>query len=76
MAEAEAIGRHRQAVFEQRDPPRDYDRFPERPVVTVFQVPVPGEGHEDVRKTSRRIVLTGLVLLGSVSKTVYRVFPA
>src|ERR1035441_7416164 len=31
VAIAEAIRRHRQAVFEQRDAPRDQDRLPERP---------------------------------------------
>src|ERR1035437_1379149 len=45
---AEAIRRHRQAVFEQRDSPGAEDRLPERPVVAVFQVPIPGEGHEDI----------------------------
>src|ERR1035441_311284 len=50
VAIAEAIRRHRQAVFEQRDYPRNQDRLPERPAVTVFQVPVPGEGHEDIRQ--------------------------
>src|ERR1035438_5481412 len=38
---AEAIGRHRQAVFEQRNRPRDQHRLPERPIVAVFQVPIP-----------------------------------
>src|ERR1019366_6174966 len=45
---AEAIRRHRQAVFEQGDRPRDQDRFPERPGMTVFQVAIPGEGHENI----------------------------
>src|ERR1017187_5841055 len=54
VAIPEAIRRHRQAVFEQRDAPRDQDRLPERPAVTVFQVPVPGEGHEDIRQSQQK----------------------
>src|ERR1019366_8475380 len=54
LAIAEAICRHRQAVFEQRDRPRDHDRFPKRPGVTVFQVPIPSEGHEDVRQNQQK----------------------
>src|ERR1035441_8664989 len=54
VAIAEAIRRHRQAVFEQRDSPRNQDRLPERPAVTVFQVPVPGEGHEDIRQSQHK----------------------
>src|ERR1019366_1711574 len=51
---AEAIGRHRQAVFEQRDSPRDQDRLPEWPVVAIFQVAVPSEGHKDVRQCQQK----------------------
>src|ERR1039457_1263683 len=54
VAIAEAIRRHRQAVFEQRDSPRNQDRLPERPAVTVFQVPVPGEGHEYIRQSQHK----------------------
>ncbi len=54
LAIAETICRDRQAVFDQRDRPRDQDRFPERPVMTVFQVPVPSEGHEDVRQNQQK----------------------
>jgi hypothetical protein len=46
VAIAEAIGRHRQAVFEQRDAPRHQDRFPQRPVVAVFQMAIPSERHK------------------------------
>src|ERR1017187_3744597 len=51
---AETIRGDRQAVFEQCDAPRDQDRSPERPVVPVFQVPVPGESHEDIRKSQQQ----------------------
>src|ERR1019366_7519829 len=68
---AETIRGDRQAVFEQCNAPRDQDRSPERPVVPVFQVPVPGESHEDIRKVSSR-----MVLIGSDSAIAYRVSAA
>src|ERR1700722_1199836 len=45
---AESIRRYRQAVFQQSDKPGHHDRLPQRPVVTVFEVAVPGYGHENV----------------------------
>src|ERR1035437_9416886 len=51
---AEASRRHRQAVFEQRNPPRNQDRLPERPIVAIFQVPIPGEGHEDIGQNQQK----------------------
>src|SRR5208337_4581979 len=45
---AEAICGHRQTILEQRESPRDEDRLPQRPVVAVLQMPVPGKCHEDV----------------------------
>ena len=44
---AEAIGRHRHAVFDEREPPADEDDRNQRHLL-VAQVPVPGGGHEDV----------------------------
>jgi len=44
----EAIRRHGQAVLQQRDRPRDQNRLPERPCVTVFQVTILSKGHEDI----------------------------
>jgi|ERR1022692_1620275 hypothetical protein len=46
---AETIGGHRQAILEQCNSPRDEDRFPQRPVVAVFEVAVSGKGHEYIR---------------------------
>src|SRR5882724_6184549 len=45
-----AIRRHHQAVFEERDPPRDEDDREERLALEKleFQLPVPRNGHEDV----------------------------
>jgi hypothetical protein len=45
---AEPVGRHRQAVFHQRQSPADEDHGQQRHFL-VTQVPVPGGGHEDVR---------------------------
>src|ERR1022692_1385618 len=50
LSKPEAIGRHRQAVLEQCDSPGNEDGFPQRPIVAVLQMAIPGEGHEDVRK--------------------------
>ena len=44
---ADAVRRHLKTVFEEGNAPAHQDRFPEC-FVPVFQVPVPGEGHEDV----------------------------
>ena len=49
LAVTETIRRHRQAIFEQGNSPRDQDRLPKRPVVAILQVAIPGEGHEYVR---------------------------
>lgn len=43
-----AIRRNLQAVFEESDRPTDEDDLPESDVPEL-QMPVPGEGHEDVR---------------------------
>src|SRR5665213_764235 len=45
---AQTIRRDRQSVFEQCNTPGYQDSFPQWPVVAVFQVPVPGESHEDI----------------------------
>ena len=47
---ADAVGRHLQQIFEQRDAPADEGRDVPGAVVQAFQVAVPGEGHEDVRQ--------------------------
>ena len=49
LAIAKTIRRHREAVFKQRNRPRDKDRFPKRLRVAVFQMPIPSHGHEAVR---------------------------
>jgi hypothetical protein len=41
------VRRNLQAVFKESDAPADQDDLPER-VLAVFQVAVPGNGHEDV----------------------------
>ena len=43
----DAIGGNLKAVFEKGDAPAGEDDFPQR-FATVFEVTVPGEGHEDV----------------------------
>src|SRR5580704_14233863 len=54
LAIADAICWHREAVFEQRNRPRDKDRLPKRPGVAVFQMPIPSEGHEAVRTNQQK----------------------
>jgi hypothetical protein len=44
---ADAVGRHLQAVFKERDRPADEDDFPKRDVF-VLEMAVPRERHEDV----------------------------
>ena len=44
---ADPVGRNREAIFKQRDGPAEQNDHQKRPV-GVFQMPVPGEGHEDV----------------------------
>ena len=44
---ADAVGRDLEAVFEKGDAPAGDDDFPER-LAAVFEVAVPGKGHEDV----------------------------
>ena len=44
---ADAVGGHLEAVFEEGDAPADEDDLPQG-VLAVFQVAVPGKGHEDV----------------------------
>ena len=51
--EADAVGRNLARILEQRDAPRQEDDGKQRPMGSDFhllqlQVPVPGEGHEDV----------------------------
>ena len=51
--EADAVGRHHQAVLEKGDQPTDQDQpeqagFFKEFQVLEFQVPVPGDRHEDV----------------------------
>jgi len=44
---ADAVGGHLKAVFEKRYAPAGQHDFPQR-LAAVFEVPVPGKGHEDV----------------------------
>jgi hypothetical protein len=44
---SETVGRYHKAVFEEGDTPADEDYFPDG-YVLIFQVSVPGEGHECV----------------------------
>jgi hypothetical protein len=44
---ADAVGRDLEAIFEEGDHPAD-DNYLEQRHLAVFQVAVPGEGHEDV----------------------------
>jgi hypothetical protein len=46
-ADADAVGRHLEAVFKEGDAPADEDDLPEGDLAEL-QVTVPGEGHEDV----------------------------
>ncbi|HEU4411262.1 MAG TPA: hypothetical protein VFS43_38780 [Polyangiaceae bacterium] len=46
---AEPVRGHRQAVLEERDAPAHEHRGPEGAGLLGFEVPVPREGHEDVR---------------------------
>ena len=48
MAVPEAVGRDLEAVFQKGDRPGDQDDLPEGRVLEL-EMPVPGEGHEDVR---------------------------
>jgi len=43
----DAVGGHLQAVLKEGDAPADEDDLPQR-VLAVFQVAIPGNGHEDV----------------------------
>jgi hypothetical protein len=45
---ADTIGGHLKTVFEKSDSPRDQNDHPEAPIMKIFQMAVPGEGHEDV----------------------------
>ena len=49
-AESQTIGRYRKAIFQQSDEPGNQDGFPQRPGVAVFEVAIPCECHEDIRK--------------------------
>jgi hypothetical protein len=43
----DAIGRNLEAVFEEGDAPTGQNHLPERRIA-IFQMTVPGEGHEDI----------------------------
>ena len=45
---ADAVGRHLQQVFEQRDAPTHQGRHVPRRRGQILQVPIPGKGHEDI----------------------------
>ena len=49
----DAIRRHLKTVFEESDAPTSENNFPER-FAAVFQVAVPGEGHEDVGNSEQK----------------------
>src|ERR1700760_2500837 len=49
MLETQAVGRYGQTVLEQRDAPGHQNGFPQRPLVPVLQMAVPGERHEEIR---------------------------
>lgn len=56
--EADPIGWHLTAVFEEGDTPREKDDAKQRPMsrragLLQFQVPVPGEGHKDVAQREK-----------------------
>ena len=42
-----AVGRHRQAILDEGEPPAEQDHRPERHLLEA-QVPVPGDGHEHI----------------------------
>ena len=44
---ADAVGGNLEAIFEKSDAPTGNDHFPER-FAAIFEMAVPGEGHEDV----------------------------
>ena len=44
---ADAVGRHLEAILEEGDAPTDHYDFPQGDAA-IFQMAVPGEGHEDV----------------------------
>jgi len=51
--EAEPVGRHLQTVFEESDSPTESDDGNQRPLLepfefAEFEMPVPGESHEDI----------------------------
>ena len=46
-AVADAVGGHLKAILKEGDTPADQNDLPKR-LLAVFQVTVPGEGHEDV----------------------------
>ena len=48
MGKSDAIGRDRKTIFDQRDAPADQDDHNERLGHSAFQVPIPGDGHEEV----------------------------
>jgi hypothetical protein len=47
---AEAVGRHLEAILEERDHPADADGQDEGFGLKILQMAVPGVGHEDVRE--------------------------
>ena len=53
MGVADAVGRNLQAVFEKGDQPTDEDDGYERRGL-VFQMAVPGEGHENIRSEQKK----------------------
>jgi len=50
---ADAIGRHLKTVFEESDAPAGEDDFPQR-FAAIFEMAVPGEGHEDVGNRKKK----------------------
>ena len=86
--EADPVGRDRQAVFEESDAPGEQDNEDEWPSGGDFhllklEVPIPGEGHEDVGKHQHQyrpkpfhkffscLVAANLVFLSDLKKSFY-----
>ena len=45
---ANPVGRHLETIFDEGNPPACQNDNPQRRVL-VFEVPIPGDGHEDIR---------------------------